>query len=468
MKEKKIFLLLLDGVGLRNFAYSKFNQVGTKRNFNIVFWNKTVFPVASLGFKEIKFDFIKLHPFTDILKIVKTRVSLNLFIKRTHDLVYESYKFKLSYKTINVSIKSIISWILIGILSNERGLVLIDKAINYFERKTAYYKYCREILQAEKPEIIFCTSQRHVQSVAPLLAAKDLNIPTASFIFSWDNLPKATMIVDTDYFFVWSEHMKKEILFYYPNIKESQVIVTGTPQFEIHFDKQSIVSREEFFKTHSLDLNKKYICFSGDDVTTSPDDEKYLEDLAIAVERMNQKEYNLGIIFRRCPVDFSTRYDDVLKKYEHIIVQIDPLWKPFTSYWDTILPTKEDGILFSNIAEHSEMVVNLGSTTVFDFVSHNKPCGYFRYNQKNQADKNWDIFKCYKFVHFRSMESKDSVIYLDSPDEIGGKIENVLNNNHQMNLDAANKWFRKINQYPPQLASERIWDAINEICKEQC
>jgi hypothetical protein len=35
-----------------------------------------------------------------------------------------------------------------------------------------------------------------------LLAAQQLGIPTATFIFSWDNLPKATMVVETDYYFV--------------------------------------------------------------------------------------------------------------------------------------------------------------------------------------------------------------------------------------------------------------------------
>lgn len=463
MKEKKIFLLLLDGVGLRNFAYSKFNDVGTKRNFNIVFWNKTVFPIESLGFRELKSDFYKLHPFTDILKIVKNRVSLNLSIKKTKDTVYQSYKFKYRYNKLNTAIKSTVSWLLTGVLSNEKGLVFLDKATNYFERKTAYYNYCKEILQAEKPDMVFCTSQRHIHSVAPLLAAKDLKIPTAAFIFSWDNLPKATLVVDTDYYFVWSEYMKAEMQFYHPNIKESQIIITGTPQFEIHFEKENLMSKEAFFKEHGLDLNKKYICFSGDDVTTSPDDPKYLEDLALAVERLNQKGHNLGIIFRRCPVDFSTRYDYILERYPDMIVKIDPLWKPFTDFWDAILPTKEDGILFSNIAEHSEMVVNLGSTTVFDFVAHNKPCGYFRYNQKEQLNPNWDIFKCYKFVHFCSMVSTDAVIYLDSPEDIDSKIEKVLNHEHQLNLDDANRWFQTINQYPPQLASERIWDALNKI-----
>jgi hypothetical protein len=44
-----------------------------------------------------------------------------------------------------------------------------------------------------------------------LLAAQQLGIPTATFIFSWDNLPKATMVVETDYYFV-GDHMKLELL----------------------------------------------------------------------------------------------------------------------------------------------------------------------------------------------------------------------------------------------------------------
>ena len=171
----------------------------------------------------------------------------------------------------------------------------------------------------------------------------------------------------------------------------------------------------------------------------------------------------MGIVFRRCPVDFSSRYDAVLARYKDIIVAIDPIWKPFSSHWNTILPTKEDGVLFSNIAEHCEMVVNLGSTTLFDFVSHNKPCGYFRYNQFEQNNPKWDIFRCYKFVHFRSMHSAESVIWLDGPADIDSKIENVINNQHNINNDSAKKWFEKINQHPVDKASERIWESIEKI-----
>ncbi len=66
MENNKIFIFLPDGIGLRNFAYSKFYNIGKNENFDIVFWNNTLFPLADLGFKEIKIINSKSHPLTDI------------------------------------------------------------------------------------------------------------------------------------------------------------------------------------------------------------------------------------------------------------------------------------------------------------------------------------------------------------------------------------------------------------------
>jgi hypothetical protein len=350
--------------------------------------------------------------------------------------------------------------------SGKKGLKRISHKITFEERKTLYYYQSKQTLEKEKPAMVFCTNQRQILSVAPLLAAKDLNIPTATFIFSWDNLPKATMIVETDFYFVWSQYMKDELLLYYPYINENQIIITGTPQFEMHFNEKKQTSKQVFFDKFNLDTNKKYICFSGDDITSSPDDPLYLKDISEAIRILNTKNHNLGIIFRRCPVDFSNRYDEVLKEYSEIIVPIDPLWKPLTTKWNTILPLKEDDTLFSNIAEYSEMVVNLGSSTIFDFAAHNKPCGYFNYNQEFQLDNKWDINKCYKFVHFRSMPNKNAVFWLNNPNEIAQKMDELLDNIQSQDIILnAKKWFETINQHPPEKASERIWNAIEVIIK---
>lgn len=106
---------------------------------------------------------------------------------------------------------------------------------------------------------------------------------------------------------------------------------------------------------------------------------KFLRDVAEAVRNLNRKGENLGIIFRRCPVDFSSRYDKVLKEYLDEITAIDPEWSGGHNSWDAVMPTREDMILQTNIIEHSFMVINIASSMVFDFAARKKPCAYINY-----------------------------------------------------------------------------------------
>jgi hypothetical protein len=54
MQSPKIFILLPDGIGLRNFAFTNFHQLGLENGFEITFWNATPFDLTKLGFNEIK------------------------------------------------------------------------------------------------------------------------------------------------------------------------------------------------------------------------------------------------------------------------------------------------------------------------------------------------------------------------------------------------------------------------------
>ncbi|SNA68565.1 UDP-glycosyltransferase [Flavobacterium psychrophilum] len=461
----KVFILLPDGIGLRNFAYSNFYDIGRKKQMKVVFWNSTPFLLANLGFEEIKINKTKNNPLTEIYKNAKTQAELNCNIHKEKDTVYNTYRFPFSYRNIKAIAKSVTIRTLAFSNSSSRGLRFLRRKMKSEERKTDAYKQAIQTLLAEQPAMVFCTNQRHISSIAPLLAAQDLGIPTATFIFSWDNLPKATLVVEPDYYFVWSNHMKLELLQYYPDIKDEQIFITGTPQFESHFDASRLLPRTTFFKNHGLDLAKKYICFSGDDVTTSPDDATYLDDVAQAVAALNAKGNDIGILFRRCPVDFSDRYDAVIKKYKDIIVPVTPQWKKIGADWSTILPTNNDVTLQMNTIYHTEMVVNLGSSMVFDYVAHKKPCAYINYDIPKPKDKNWSVKKIYKFVHFRSMPHKNAVVWLNTKQEIAAKLEQTLAT--AATVPWAQKWFEKINQHPPQEASERIWNAITKIIQNK-
>lgn len=459
----KIFVFLPDGVGLRNFAFTKFKEIGDQQGFEIVYWNNTAFQLKEeFGFEEIQVKNLRPHWKTDLLKRAKIKSELNVFTKKFKDNTFLTYNFKQSYKGLKNLVKSSYVDLLVAINSNEKGLQKMQSKMNEIERCSTSYKAALEQLKEHQPSFVFCTNQRTSAAIAPILAAKDLGIKTGTFIFSWDNLPKATKIVQTDFYFVWSEYMKQELLKYYPEVCEEQIIVSGTPQFEAHFDKDLMQSRTEFCEEYNLDEKKQYICFSGDDETTSPFDEYYLEDLVDAVNSLNEDGRNLGVIFRRCPADFSNRYKKAIEKYPNLVVSIDPIWKKIGGMWNTIMPTKEDAKLLTNTSLHSELVVNLASSMVFDFVAHNKSCIYVNYNQSFLKPGDKRAEEVYNYIHFRSMPSKDAVIWVNKKEELKQQIARILDG-EITNVPEGKEWFKTINISDPTKASQNIWTAIQNI-----
>lgn len=464
MPNKKVWFLISDGLGVRNFAYNGISDYALEKGFSLTYWNNTVFSLEDLGLNEVQIESPQNHPLTDVYKKAIKEVELSDFYKRTGNSVYNSYRFPFVYKGIKSQVKEWMAKSLEAFNTSEKGLKSLRRRMKEMERKTDYYERCYQQLKESKPDIIFNSSQRHISSLAPILAAQDLGIPTVTFIFSWDNLPKSTLVVESDYYFVWSEYMKEQLLFYYPFIESSQVHVTGTPQFDWHVQPSFIQSREDFFASYDLDPDKDYICYSGDDVVTSPNDPKYLRDLADAVRELNQRGNNIGILFRRCPVDFSSRFDTVETRYNDVIFPIRPRWKKMGKDWNFILPEKEDLHLLSNVCEHTMGVVNVGSSMVFDFYCHGKPCYFLNYNVEDPINLNWKIEKIYKYIHFESMPSQDSVGWVNDKNDFHSIIlENLEKKSIQPKL--TKKWFEKITAQPIEKTSDRFMEAFSSILK---
>src|SRR5262249_41822062 len=104
------------------------------------------------------------------------------------------------------------------------------------------------LLRKLNPALVFNGSHVHSRnSIRVVHAAKQLGIPTAAFIFSWDNLTSQGRIIpDYDYYLVWNEALRDQLLSIYPYVRYGRVFVTGTPQFDFHFRSEFSLTREEF------------------------------------------------------------------------------------------------------------------------------------------------------------------------------------------------------------------------------
>lgn len=465
----KILLLLPDGVGVRNFIYTDFIELALSRGNDVDIWADEV--ILNLIDKEG----IEKHclpneksttPLIEIRRKAWSKGLLKWQTKYFNNHVYLRYIFHNKITSVKSLARATIEVIILLTHKDRKKLNKIrDK---YLEdcKKIPYYKKCLDQLKIIRPDIVFCTHQRSSRAIAPLLAAQSIGIRTACFIYSWDNLPKANLYIKVDNYFVWSHHMKEEILMYYPELNSANIFITGSSQFIPYFDNSKKISRSEFAKRYNLSYEKKWICFSGDDVTTSPHDQYYLKDLGEAVQRWNLI-YNekLHIVFRRCPTDFSSRYDDVIREYNDIITEVRPAWRTLHNNegWDKIVPEKIDSSLLINTVLHCEFVVNVGSTMAHDFCLYNKPCIYIKYNIDHKKNL-WNAIGIYENIHFQTMHNLEPVIWIENKSLWIDKIQYALYRYEGVVADCK-KWHERVVLYPLEEANERIIKTLENLVK---
>ncbi len=455
--KRKILFIVPDGVGIRNYLYSGLIR-HVKEKAQLYFWTtlpdsaiREVEQIHNIPINHTRFSLAKEPVWSRIYRESARYARLKLNAKKQNNpstlTNWSKKKKSLKLKLLYFQAELIGSW---ATKKYDRILKLEQKGQDQWKRSVVedYKNRLNEI----KPDTIFISHQR-VSSLMPIcIAASQLNIKVVTCIYSWDNTCKASLAIRANKYIAWSEYMKEELMFLHPEISENDIIVTGTPQFEFYFEEDRKTTRQTFAKEHGLDPLKKWICFSGDDEKTSPYDPLYLEDLAetlLKLPETNQPQ----IIFRRCPVDVSGRYDSVISKYPKIIKAVEPKWHTTTEGWGAVYPKQEDISLLVNLVLHCDLVINVGSTVAHDFAVFDKPCLFINYDKKEDPD--WSVKTIYSFQHFQSMGSLDAVGWLNNKEEILDKVKLALSQPHQVGKDRK-KWMEIIVRHPLQENSRVI------------
>jgi hypothetical protein len=104
------------------------------------------------------------------------------------------------------------------------------------------------------------------------------------------------------------------------------------------------------------------------------------------------------------------------------------------------------------------------SSTVFDFVAHDKSCIYFNYEQPQLKKGIRDIGQNYKYVHFRSMPSSTAAIFCTNKNNLENLVKQILERNLS-SVAEGKKWFEVIIGNAPTKSSEQIWNTIDALLK---
>jgi hypothetical protein len=286
--------------------------------------------------------------------------------------------------------------------------------------------YCR-VLQQLEPSVLFCTNQRAGIAVAAVLAARKLGIPTAAFIFSWDNLSsKGRIAAPFDYYFVWSDVMRQELVHYYPDVPLERVIIVGTPQFDPYRDSALVWSKDEFCRRIGADPNRPLICYSGGDrsiYAAEPEFVRILLDL-IRSERISQRPQ---VILRPSPADEGHRYDALRADYPELLYS-PPAWlHADPGNWTRVVPQPADVQFLVNLTRHADMNINLASTMTLDFAIHDKPVVNVAFDVVEPPPLGvalWDLY--YGFEHYRPVVSLGAARFARSREELADHVNAYL------------------------------------------
>jgi hypothetical protein len=282
--------------------------------------------------------------------------------------------------------------------------------------EVAYY---RSLLEEIGPSVLFCSHQRPIEILPPVLAARSLGIPTAAFIFSWDNLSsKGRIAAPFDHFLLWSDHMRSEMQRYYPDIPSERTHVVGTPQFDPYGDERLRWTREEFCRRIGADPTRPILCYSGGTAGNAKEDPGHVR---ILMDRVRSGEIRRSpqLLLRPCPSDDSCRYEGVLREFPEILFAPAGWKQTQPGNWAAAIPTAEDVQFMANLTWHADMNINFASTMTLDFAIHDKPVVNVAFTVTEPSPYGMPLFDYIgQFEHYRPVIELGAARFARSPEEL--------------------------------------------------
>jgi len=200
-------------------------------------------------------------------------------------------------------------------------------------------------------------------------------IPTAAIVQGWDNpsshaLPGASV----DWITCWSEPQKQELILG-SDWSPERIHIGGIPSYDGYFERKWLMSKEDYFRLHALDENKKLLGYACSFVTYSPN----IQNIEAIIDLMysGRLAEPCQLLVRLHPNHFTevkrwarereqirslvARYDDV-----HLVEPV-PLGKEFGYYSGEDMPEK------TSMMAYSDIFLTVYSTMVVEASIHERP-----------------------------------------------------------------------------------------------
>jgi hypothetical protein len=232
-----------------------------------------------------------------------------------------------------------------------------------------------DLLKRYRPDLVVASSPGWRLDRYLLREAGRQGIETVAVIMGWDN-PSSYGIPGAAVGWVncWSDIQKRELEMG-SDWREDQVHVGGIPSYDGYFRGQWVMDREEYFKVHGLDPDRKLISYACSFVSFSPNLQniRALTDL-VASDRLSE---SCQFLVRLHPNHFldhplykreGDKIRDLQKEMKHVhVVEPRALGGFYGRYSGEDMPEK------ASMLAHSDIFATVYSTMVVEAAIHHRP-----------------------------------------------------------------------------------------------
>lgn len=233
-----------------------------------------------------------------------------------------------------------------------------------------------DLFEKYKPDLVIASTAGWRVDRYMLREAKINNIPSMAAIIGWDNpssyaIPGAFM----DWATCWSEKQKEELVLG-SDWDASRVHIGGIPSYDGYFRKTWLMPRDEYFKLHDLDPNRKLISYACSFVHFAPNYPN-VEALAKMVDS-GQLDEDAQLLIRLHPSHFQDRpaifaeereeIHALEEKYDNVhVVRPVALGGSLGYYGGEDMDEK------TSMMAYSDVFVTVYSTMVVEAAVHDRP-----------------------------------------------------------------------------------------------
>ena len=429
---KKLVIILPRGESVKNFVYSGITDA-LRKHYTIVFFSI----VPNLEIKEYlnsKSDcFYKLEQ-TKYKNIYATELKKVLEIAHAKKINSVTGNLKL-LKDDSLSKKNFLSNIIRRIrkffaifYTTHKSLVSLTNKFIKANFKNPDVLYFEKVLKEISPDLIFNTSHIHnAVSLELMYAAKKLQLKTAAFLFSWDNLTSQGRILPNyDIYFTWNEKIKEDLLRLYPNVTSGNVYVTGTPQFDFHFNKNFIETKEALYDFLDIPYDKKIVLYSTGMAYYTPKEYIIVKEIEKVLRKIDDQ---LQLVVRIYAKDDNTEYYKL--RDENTSIKIPD------HYWELnhLTPTIKDIKLFNSLINHCTIGINVASTVSLDLALLNKPIINIAFNPPGEDVYPNDYEEIYDYDHYKPIVKSGAISLSKNVNQLENQIKQYLKDPNYLKLE---------------------------------